>query len=144
MDEALEQLQRGDTKDRLAGVERLQRLLEQSQKSLSEKEVMALVDASTVLLKDNNFKVCQGTLHLLTLAAVMSGEYLRVHYNQLVPAVVERLGDNKQTVRDASRRLLLALMEVFTSSRTHDYAQWFEHDRQLTLILAFNDDCKPP
>ncbi|XP_073388615.1 CLIP-associated protein isoform X1 [Physcomitrium patens] len=147
MDEALEQLQRGDTKDRLAGVERLQRLLEQSQKSLSEKEVMALVDASTVLLKDNNFKVCQGTLHLLTLAAVMSGEYLRVHYNQLVPAVVERLGDNKQTVRDASRRLLLALMEVSTPSiiadRAGSYA-WTHKNWRVreefahTIASAFN------
>ena len=117
MEEALEQLQGGDTKERLAGVERLQKFLDQSQKNLSEKEVMNLVDASTVLLKDNNFKVCQGTLHLLTLAAAMSGEYLKVHINQLVPAVVERLGDSKQTVRDAGRRLLLVLMEVlFTSS----------------------------
>jgi CLIP-associating protein 1/2 len=90
----------------------VQKFLDQNQKNLSEKEVMNLVDASSVLLKDNNFKVCQGTLHLLTLVAAMSGKYLKAHINQLVPTVVERLGDSKQTVRDADRRLLLDLMEV--------------------------------
>ncbi|KAG0620882.1 hypothetical protein M758_4G252000 [Ceratodon purpureus] len=122
MEEALEQLQAGDTKERLAGVERLQRFLDQSKKSLSEKEVTNLVDASTVLLKDNNFKVCHGTLNLLILAAAMSGEYLKVHINQLVPAVVERLGDSKQIVRDAGRRFLLVLMEVSTPSSVADRA----------------------
>ena len=113
MEEALKQLQGGNTKDRLAGIERVQNFLDQSQKNLSEKEVMNLVDASSVLLKNNNFKVCQGTLHLLTLVVAMSGEYLKAHINQLVPIVVERLGDSKQIVRDAGCRLLLVLMEVF-------------------------------
>ncbi|KAE8728725.1 d-3-phosphoglycerate dehydrogenase [Hibiscus syriacus] len=37
---------------------------------------------------------------------------LFLYFNALVPAVVERLGDAKQPVRDAARRLLLTLMEV--------------------------------
>ncbi len=113
MEEAIAQLQAKDTKERMAGVERLQVLLEQSRKSLSPTEVGNLVDASVSLLKDHNFRVCKGALQALASAAALAGEHLKVHFNALLPLIVERLGDGKQPVRDAGRRLLLALMEVF-------------------------------
>ncbi|XP_058195992.1 CLIP-associated protein [Rhododendron vialii] len=112
MEEALEMARSKDTKERMAGVERLYQLLEASRKTLSSSEVTALVDCSMDLLKDNNFRVSQGALLALASAAVLSGEHLKLHFNALVPAVVERLGDGKQPVRDAARRLLLTLMEV--------------------------------
>ncbi|XP_028072631.1 CLIP-associated protein-like [Camellia sinensis] len=83
-----------------------------SRKSLSSSEVTSLVDCCLDLLKDNNFRVSQGALQALASAAVLSGEHLKLHFNALVPATVERLGDAKQPVRDVARRLLLTLMEV--------------------------------
>ncbi|KAJ4956400.1 hypothetical protein NE237_013183 [Protea cynaroides] len=112
MEEALEMARSKDTKERMAGVERLYELLEASRKILSPAEVTSLVDCCLDLFRDNNFKVSQGALHALTSAAVLSGEPLKLHFNAIVPAVVERLGDGKQPVRDAARRLLLTLMEV--------------------------------
>eukprot|EP00250_Pteridium_aquilinum_P029698 c39971_g1_i1 orf=592-5070(-) len=112
MEEALELLQAKDTKERMVGVERLQVLLEQSRRSLTATEVGSLVDASQGLLKDNNFRVCQGALQALASASALSSEHLKLHFNVLLPAIVERLGDGKQPVRDAARRLLLALMEI--------------------------------
>ncbi|KAJ7972551.1 CLIP-associated protein [Quillaja saponaria] len=112
MEEALELVRAKDTKERMAGVERLHQLLEASRKSLSSSEVTSLVDCCLDLLKDNNFRVSQGALQALASAAVLSGEHLKLHFNALVPAVVDRLGDSKQPVRDAARRLLLTLMEV--------------------------------
>ncbi|OVA02233.1 HEAT [Macleaya cordata] len=112
MEEALEMARSKDTKERMAGVERLHQLLEASRKSMSSAEVTSLVDCCLDLLKDNNFRVSQGALQALAFAAVLSGEHLKLHFNSLVPAVVERLGDGKQPVRDAARRLLLTLMEV--------------------------------
>ncbi|CAA0825734.1 CLIP-associated protein [Striga hermonthica] len=112
MEEALELARAKDTKERMAGVERLHQLLEASRKTLSSSEVTSLVDVCLDLLKDNNFRVSQGALQALASAAVLSGEHLKLHFNALVPAVVERLGDAKQPVRDAARRLLLTLMEV--------------------------------
>ncbi|KAF8388330.1 hypothetical protein HHK36_026996 [Tetracentron sinense] len=112
MEEALEMARAKDTKERMAGVERLHQLLEASRKILLSAEVTSLVDCCLDLLKDNNFRVSQGGLQCLTSAAVLSGEHLKLHFNALVPAVVERLGDGKQPVRDAARRLLLTLMEV--------------------------------
>ncbi|KAK2986374.1 hypothetical protein RJ640_026638 [Escallonia rubra] len=112
MEEALEMARAKDTKERMAGVERLHQLLEASRKTMSSSEVTSLVDCCLDLLKDNNFRVSQGALLSLASAAVLSGDHLKLHFNALVPAVVERLGDGKQPVRDAARRLLLTLMEV--------------------------------
>ncbi|XP_016503354.2 CLIP-associated protein-like [Nicotiana tabacum] len=112
MEAALELARAKDTKSRMAGVEHLHTLLEASRKTLSSSEVTSLVDVCLDLLKDNNFRVSQGALMSLASAAVLSGEYFKLHFNALLPAVVERLGDAKQPVRDAARRLLLTLMEV--------------------------------
>ncbi|XP_031371453.1 CLIP-associated protein isoform X2 [Punica granatum] len=112
MEEALELARAKDTKERMAGVERLHQLLEATRKSLSSSETTSLVDCCMDLLKDSNFRVSQGALQALASAAVLSGDNLKLHFNALVPAVVERLGDAKQPVRDAARRLLLTLMEV--------------------------------
>ncbi|GER46087.1 CLIP-associating family protein [Striga asiatica] len=112
MEEALDLARAKDTKERMAGVERLHQLLEASTKTLSPSEVTSLFDVCLDLLKDNNFRVSQGALQALASAAVLSGEHLKLHFNALVPAVVERLGDAKQPVRDAARSLLLTLMEV--------------------------------
>ncbi|KAF7818501.1 CLIP-associated protein-like [Senna tora] len=112
MEEALELARTKDTKERMAGVERLHQLLEASRRGLTSSEVTSLVDCCLDLLKDNNFRVSQGALQALASAAVLSGEHFKLHFNALVPAVVDRLGDGKQPVRDAARRLLLTLMEI--------------------------------
>ncbi|XP_028105701.1 CLIP-associated protein-like isoform X2 [Camellia sinensis] len=62
MEEALEMARAKDTKERMAGVERLHQLLEASRKSLSSLEVTSLVDCCLDLLKDNNFRVSQGKI----------------------------------------------------------------------------------
>ncbi|KAM1104081.1 hypothetical protein ACFX1X_012759 [Malus domestica] len=126
IEEGLELARAKDTKERMARVERLHQLLKASRKSLSSSEVTSLVDCCLDLLKDNNFKVSQGAVQALASAAVLSGDHLKPHFNTLVPAVVEHLGDSKQPVRDAARRLLLTLMEFSSSiiivERTGSYA----------------------
>ncbi|KAM0941957.1 putative armadillo-like helical, CLASP domain, TOG domain-containing protein [Dioscorea sansibarensis] len=112
MEEVLEMARVKDTKERMAAVEQLHRHLESSRKPLSSAEVTALVDCCMDILKDHNFRVCQGALQALSSAAVLSGEHLKIHFNGLVPAVVERLGDGKQPVRDAARQLFITLMEI--------------------------------
>jgi CLIP-associating protein 1/2 len=112
MEEALELARAKDAKERMAGVERLHQVLEASRKTLSSTEVSSLVDCCLDLLKDSSFRVSQGALQALASAVVLSGDHFKLHFNALVPAVVDRLGDGKQPVRDAARRLLLTLMEV--------------------------------
>eukprot|EP00252_Welwitschia_mirabilis_P026200 TRINITY_DN8484_c0_g1_i2.p1 TRINITY_DN8484_c0_g1~~TRINITY_DN8484_c0_g1_i2.p1 ORF type:complete len:1346 (-),score=306.49 TRINITY_DN8484_c0_g1_i2:769-4806(-) len=112
IEEAIAMVQAKDAKERMSGVERLQQLLEHSTKPLNVGEVSSLVNACLLVLKDNNFRVSQGALQALASAAALSGGHLKIHFGSLLPAVVECLGDAKQPVRDAARRLLLALMEV--------------------------------
>ncbi|KAK7345692.1 hypothetical protein VNO77_16302 [Canavalia gladiata] len=112
MEEALELARAKDAKERMAGVERLHQVLEASRRSLSSGEVTSLVDCCLDLLKDSSFKVSQGALQALASAAVLAGDHFKLHFNALVPAIVDRLGDAKQPVRDAARRLLLTLMEI--------------------------------
>ena len=112
MERALELTRSKDTKERMAGVEHLYELLEASRKSLTSSEVTSLVDCCLDLLKDGNFKVSQGALQALASAVILSGDHFKLHFDAIVPAVVDRLGDAKQPVRDAARRLLLTLMEV--------------------------------
>ncbi|KAM7265218.1 hypothetical protein ACFE04_002901 [Oxalis oulophora] len=116
MEEALEQARGKDTKERMAAVERLHQLLEASRKSLTSSETTSLIDCCLDLTKDNNFKVSQGSLQALASAAVLSGQHFKLHFNAILPPVVERLGDAKQPVRDAANRLLITLMEVSSAT----------------------------
>ncbi|CAM0903887.1 unnamed protein product [Alopecurus aequalis] len=113
MEAALEAARAKDTKERLAGVERLHEALEAAaRRGLTAAEVTALVDTCIDLTRDANFRVAQGGLQALAAAAVLAGEHFKIHLNALVPAAVERLGDGKQPVRDAARQLLITLMEI--------------------------------
>ncbi|XP_062226123.1 CLIP-associated protein-like [Phragmites australis] len=113
MEAALEAARAKDTKERLAGVERLHEALDAAaRRGLTVAEVTALVDTCMDLTRDANFRVAQGGLQALSAAAVVAGEHFKIHLNALVPAAVERLGDGKQPVRDAARQLLITLMEV--------------------------------
>ncbi|XP_062219673.1 CLIP-associated protein-like [Phragmites australis] len=113
MEAALEAARAKDTKERLAGVERLHEALEAAaRRGLTVAEVASLVDTCMDLTRDGNFRVAQGGLQALSAAAVLAGDHFKIHLNALVPAAVERLGDGKQPVRDAARQLLVTLMEV--------------------------------
>ncbi|GJN27096.1 hypothetical protein PR202_gb15085 [Eleusine coracana subsp. coracana] len=112
MEAALEAARAKDTKERLAGVERLHEALDAAaRRGLTAAEVTALVDTCMDLTRDANFRVAQGGLQALSAAAVVAGEHFKIHLNGLVPAAVERLGDGKQPVREAARQLLVTLME---------------------------------
>uniref|UniRef100_A0A0D9W6X9 TOG domain-containing protein n=1 Tax=Leersia perrieri TaxID=77586 RepID=A0A0D9W6X9_9ORYZ len=113
MEAALEAARAKDTKERLAGVERLHEALDAAaRRGLTAAEVTALVDTCMDLIRDANFRVAQGGLQALSAAAVVAGDHFKIHLNALVPAAVERLGDGKQPVREAARQLLITLMEV--------------------------------
>ncbi|CAL5349950.1 unnamed protein product [Camellia sinensis] len=110
-----------------------------SKKSLSSLEVTSLVDCCLDLLKDNNFRVSQGALQALASAAVLSDEHLKLHFNALVPATVERLGDAKQPVRDAARRLLLTLMEEMYTQAGPQFRDELQRHHLPTSLVRDSD-----
>lgn len=102
-----------DAKERMAGVERLRQMLVSRQRNpLSSPEVSVVVGCCLDLLRDGSVRVSHGALQALADLAAVSGELLKPHFNALVHAAVNRLGDAKQPVRDSARRLLLTLTEV--------------------------------
>ncbi|XP_048337425.2 uncharacterized protein LOC107426488 isoform X3 [Ziziphus jujuba] len=100
------------TEEWMAGVERLQQLLESYSGSLGSSKEMALVDCCKDLLEDSNLIVPQGAFQAVASAAVLSYKHLKLNFNALVPAYVECLGNAKWAVRHAAQRLLLTLMEI--------------------------------
>jgi hypothetical protein len=54
--------------------------------------------------------VCVAALNAASLAVMGAPEHFKHHWPLFLPAVIDRLGDLKQPVRDAGRKLLLALM----------------------------------
>ncbi|XVE81470.1 hypothetical protein DITRI_Ditri15bG0066700 [Diplodiscus trichospermus] len=113
MEKALELARSKDPKERATGAELLHSLLQSSAKPLSSSDVAFLVSTCLDLLKDtSNLKASLGALQCLASAAVLSADHLKLHFDGVLPAVVECLGDDKQPLRDGARGLLLTFMEV--------------------------------
>ncbi|EOY05437.1 CLIP-associated protein, putative isoform 1 [Theobroma cacao] len=113
MEKPLELARSKDPKGRAAKAELLHSLLQSSTKPLSSSDVASLVSTCLDLLDDPyNLKASLGALQCLASAAVLSADHLKLHFDGVVPAVVECLGDDNQPLRDAARGLLLTFMEV--------------------------------
>eukprot|EP00898_Chlorokybus_atmophyticus_P009129 jgi/Chlat1/9217/Chrsp98S08480 len=148
MDSALALVFEKDTKKRLQGVGELQELLckngASSASLFAPSNFPALLEALLPLLKDNNFRVCEGALLVIKSLLPRTGEAtVRSQLTKLLPPVVERLGDGKQPVRDAGRRLLLLLMQVVGALDVFERVEalGFEHKNwrireELTRTIA--------
>ncbi|TYI09374.1 hypothetical protein ES332_A09G068400v1 [Gossypium tomentosum] len=113
MEKLLELARSKDPKDRATGAELLHSLLQSSTGPLSSSDVESLVSTCIHLLNDpSNLNASLGALQCLASAAVLSADNLKLHFDGVLPAIVECLGDNKQPLRDAARGLLLTFMEV--------------------------------
>ncbi|XP_048337424.2 uncharacterized protein LOC107426488 isoform X2 [Ziziphus jujuba] len=131
LEEVLQLASAKGTEEWMAGVERLQQLLESYSGSLGSSKEMALVDCCKDLLEDSNLIVPQGAFQAVASAAVLSYKHLKLNFNALVPAYVECLGNAKWAVRHAAQRLLLTLMEL----PEHD--DGLEIARKVTSIICF-------
>ncbi|TYG52992.1 hypothetical protein ES288_D09G073000v1 [Gossypium darwinii] len=113
MEKLLELARSKDPKDRATGAELLHSLLQSSTGPLSSSDVESLVSACLHLLNDpSNLNASLGALQCLASAAVLSADNLKLHFDGVLPAIVECLGDDEQPLRDAARGLLLTFMEV--------------------------------
>ncbi|GMI64496.1 CLIP-associated protein, CLIP-ASSOCIATED PROTEIN [Hibiscus trionum] len=113
MDKLLELARSKDPKDRATGAELLLSILQSSTGPLSSSDVESVVSTCLDLLNDpSNLNASLGAFQCLASAAVLSPDHLKLHFDGVLPAVVECLGDDKQPLRDAARGLLLTFMEV--------------------------------
>ncbi|KAE8726468.1 CLIP-associated protein, putative isoform 2 [Hibiscus syriacus] len=113
MDKLLELARSQDPKDRETGAELLLSLLHSSTRPLSSSDVESVVSTCLDLLNDpSNLNASLGALQCLASAAVLSPDHLKLHFDGVLPAIVECLGDDKQPLCDAARGLLLTFMEI--------------------------------
>jgi len=61
-------------------------------------------------VKSSNFKVSLNGLEVLCLMVDRMGEQFKTHVTTVLPAVIDRLGDSKDQVREMAQQLLLKLM----------------------------------
>ncbi|KOM50736.1 hypothetical protein LR48_Vigan08g156300 [Vigna angularis] len=80
-----------------------------------------------------SFKVSQGTLQALDSAAVRASDHFKLQLNVFASVVVERLGNAKQPISDATRRLLLTLIELITFNSWNCY---------LCIWMLVNRECE--
>eukprot|EP00878_Enallax_costatus_P031208 GHUV01034104.1.p1 GENE.GHUV01034104.1~~GHUV01034104.1.p1 ORF type:complete len:529 (+),score=166.68 GHUV01034104.1:627-2213(+) len=107
--ELLDQLG-GQIKQKLAGLDKLQAHVQRS--AVTKEQVSSLLDNSGQLLSDNNHKVALKLLKCWEVIVQENKDVIRPYVSALLPHVVERLGDNRQEVRQAACNLLLELLQV--------------------------------
>jgi hypothetical protein len=127
MDELLDSARSGESGDRAAVMHNIDQLLAKwhvSGKELSADESMSLVQLCTDLLKDSDSSVSRGALDALSFIMALSAgadQGLMAQLNGMTPMVLERLGDESNHVREASRRFLVSLMEVYFNICMNSY-----------------------
>eukprot|EP00899_Mesostigma_viride_P020764 jgi/Mesvir1/2868/Mv13951-RA.2 len=112
MDDILKQLDSKEPRVRQNGVNALQQFVELESITFPPNHVKALVDASFMLLKETNFRITQGFLLAFAAALPKIGDAISRYIQSLIAPVIDKLGDSKQPVREATRRFLISLMEV--------------------------------
>ncbi|GAB1609449.1 CLIP-associating protein 1-B-like isoform X4 [Argonauta hians] len=112
--------------------------------SLDCEDIDQFINGLVAWVNSSNFKISLNGLEVLCLMVDRMGEEFKPYINTVLPAVVDRLGDAKDQVRDQAQKLLLKLMmpasspqyvfERITSSFTHKL--W--HVREGILVCLQN------
>ncbi|CAL1546836.1 unnamed protein product [Lymnaea stagnalis] len=112
LEDFIEGVMTQDTKKRLQTHAELIPFLSDPRSSLECQEfnVDQLVEGLANWVKSSNFKVSLNGLEVLCLMVDRMGENFKPHVTTVLPAVIDRLGDSKDHVRDMAQQLLLKLM----------------------------------
>ncbi|KAJ3672097.1 hypothetical protein LUZ60_006818 [Juncus effusus] len=123
MDEILELARSNDPTNHTFILLQIDKLLSdwhESGQNLSRDESISLIGLCTdLLIRDSDSTVSQNALHALAFIVMLldsdssrTDERVMSRLDRLSPVVVERLGDESQLVREASRSFLVSLMEL--------------------------------
>lgn len=103
-----------DTQKRLKAAEDLSTYLSDPSNRIEFIGFDKLLDGLVAWVNSSNFKLSLTGLDLLHQIVDRLGANFRSHLLPVVPAIIERLGDSKQQVRDSSQDLLQKFMIVST------------------------------
>uniref|UniRef100_A0A8C4WYU9 TOG domain-containing protein n=2 Tax=Eptatretus burgeri TaxID=7764 RepID=A0A8C4WYU9_EPTBU len=112
-------VQQKDVARRLRDGPTLLELLSRSSldQDLESNGVDGLVDGLASWVASNNFKVSLLGLDALAILVERLQEHFKPHLVTVLPCLVDRLGDTKEQVRNASQGLLIKIMDVVSQPR---------------------------
>ncbi|XP_061178265.1 CLIP-associating protein 1-like isoform X1 [Saccostrea echinata] len=104
-----------DTRKRIQAHQDLIPYLSDPHSSLNCPEMDEFIGGLVGWVNCSNYKISLNGLEVLCLMVDRMGEDFKIHVSSVIPAVVDRLGDSKDQVREMAQQLLLKLMMPATS-----------------------------
>lgn len=115
LDLFLARISTSDTREKLSLSNDILNYLETDDNSIECEELSQFIDSVALWINQSNFRVSQNALSILGLLVERMKTDFRFYLNAVLPHVVDRLGDAKDTVREKAQ-LLLARLMVFTTA----------------------------
>ncbi|PVD35984.1 hypothetical protein C0Q70_02954 [Pomacea canaliculata] len=110
LDDFLDGVLTQDVKKRFQVHQQLVSYLSDPLSSLKSDDLDRFVEGLAAWVSCSNYKVSVNGLEVLCLMVDRMGEEFKPHITTVLPAVIDRLGDAKDQVRDQAQQLLLKLM----------------------------------
>ncbi|XP_049955161.1 CLIP-associating protein 2-like [Schistocerca serialis cubense] len=104
-------LDTSDTKVKLTVTNNLLAYLSNPENSLECEDIGLFMDAMVPWMQSSNSKVSQNSIDVLTNFADRMGTDFKPYLHMVISPVVDRLGDNKEVVREKAQLFLLKLLE---------------------------------
>jgi len=101
----------GDTKKKLTNGDNLIKYLENQDNPIDCEDIGAFIDGLIPWMQSSNFKVSQNGLEVTCFMIDRLGSDFRPYLTTVLPTVVDRLGDNKEVVREKANIALCKLMD---------------------------------
>mmetsp|Transcript_3178 Transcript_3178/g.7408 ORF Transcript_3178/g.7408 Transcript_3178/m.7408 type:complete len:1390 (+) Transcript_3178:45-4214(+) len=117
MEKVAELMQARGNRSVAAALQLLERTVKNEPVSASDPDAIAVLADFKIFLKSQNAKIIQLSLHCLSQLIAAIGRKTSAHIPNLVPSVIDRLGDTKRPVRKEAEAVLCSFMKASESSK---------------------------
>ncbi|KAA6427443.1 MAG: hypothetical protein FRX49_02106 [Trebouxia sp. A1-2] len=133
----------GNWKARSAAVDKLYSALQRVQdKDVLLPTLSKLLRFLSILGEDANFKISLSTMQILADLALKLKADIRPYLGDIMPGLIDKLGDNKVAVRQANSKLLAVLMDVLQPGVVLDalspalmHGNWRVREAAVNIII---------
>ncbi|KAL0049660.1 hypothetical protein WJX82_007087 [Trebouxia sp. C0006] len=133
----------GNWKARSAAVDKLYSALQRVQdKDVLLPTLSKLLRFLSILGEDANFKISLSTMQILADLALKLRADIRPYLGDIMPGLIDKLGDNKVAVRQANSKLLAVLMDVLQPGVVLDalspalmHGNWRVREAAVNIII---------
>ncbi|XP_022240436.1 CLIP-associating protein 1-B-like isoform X4 [Limulus polyphemus] len=149
LDDFLPLLSNQDTKKRIQLGNDIIKYLENQNNSIECEEFGFFVDSIASWLNGSNFKISQNGLEILGLLADRMKDDFRPYISTVLSGTVDRMGDNKDQVRNCAKDFMLKLMIQVSSPQlmfeklmsAFNHKNWRVKEEMLVCLQGVLDGC---